>query len=61
MAAVSFSKHALFQMARRGASKEEVRQAIEGGEKLPAKKGRVSYRKNFEFDSEWNGKYYQIK
>ncbi len=44
---IVFSKHALDQMIDRGADREEVALAILEGEKLPAKKGRWTFKKNF--------------
>jgi hypothetical protein len=43
---IKFSQHALDNMADRGASREEVELAIRTGECFPAKKGRLSFRKN---------------
>lgn len=48
-------------MADRGASKEEVKIAIRTGECLPAKKGRLAFRKNFSYNGMWKGKFYQAK
>ena len=31
------------------------------GERIPAKIGRVAYRKNFPFESKWKNRYYEIK
>lgn len=61
MAEVSFSNHALTQMSERGISKEEVIETIETGERVPAKKGRKAFRKNFTFEKEWAGKIFHIK
>jgi hypothetical protein len=58
---IKFSQHALDNMNDRGASKEEVELAIKEGERLPAKKGRLAYRKNFSHDGMWKGEYYKIK
>ncbi|MCX8014669.1 MAG: DUF4258 domain-containing protein [candidate division WOR-3 bacterium] len=58
---IIFSQHALDQLHDRGTSQDEVEQAIRQGEEIPAKKGRLAFRKNFPFQSEWNGKYYEIK
>ena len=58
---IKFSQHALDNMNDRGASVEEVEQAIMTGESFPAKKGRLSFRKNFNYNGNWKGKYYQIK
>lgn len=48
-------------MKERGASKSEVREAIQRGEQFAAKFGRTGFRKNFLFEREWNNKFYQIK
>lgn len=58
---IKFSQHALDNMADRGASEEEVELAIRTGESFPAKKGRLSFRKNFNYNAIWKGKIYQIK
>lgn len=58
---IKFSRHALDNMADRGTSKEEVELAIRTGESFPAKKGRLSFRKNFSYNATWKGKYYQVK
>ncbi len=49
------------QMVDRGTSEEEIKLTIRDGEEVPAKKGRKSYRKNFNFESYWKGKYYSTK
>jgi hypothetical protein len=61
MKAVIFSQHALDNMGNRGASADEVEQAIRLGERLPAKKGRRAFRKNFAFGAHWKGKFYEAK
>lgn len=58
---IVFSQHALDQLIDRGTSKEEVDKACQEGEQVPAKKGRVAFRKNFYFGSKWKGKHYEIK
>ena len=58
---IKFSQHALDNMADRGASREEVELAIRTGECFPAKKGRLSFRKNFSYNAIWKGKFYQVK
>ena len=58
---IIFSKHGLEQMEIRGASKEEVKETIYEGEESPAKKGRVSFIKNFPFEAKWKGQYYSTK
>lgn len=58
---IKFSQHALDNMTDRGASREEVETAIRTGECIPAKKGRLSFRKNFSYNGMWKGKFYNIK
>ncbi|MEW6570599.1 MAG: DUF4258 domain-containing protein [Nitrospirota bacterium] len=58
---IKFSHHALDNMFDRGATKDEVEMTIRTGECFPAKKGRLSFRKNFVYDGIWKGKHYQIK
>lgn len=58
---INFSRHVLENLFDRGTSKAEIENAIRTGERLPAKKGRVAFRKNFGHDGMWKGKYYQAK
>ena len=58
---IVFSQHALEQMKERGASKEDIEIAIGGGEKSEAKKGRKSFRYNFQYNKKWADKYFAIK
>lgn len=61
MKEIIFSQHALEQINDRGTNPEEVKEAIINGEKLPAKKDRVAFRKNYLFDSMWKNHYYKVK
>lgn len=58
---VIFSHHAKQQMIERGASKEEVIEAIRDGETTVVKHGRIGYRKNYQYNSKWSEKFYHIK
>ncbi|MFH1577235.1 MAG: DUF4258 domain-containing protein [Candidatus Margulisiibacteriota bacterium] len=58
---VIFSRHAIEQLADRGATQKEIVQAIQEGEKIPAKVGRLAFRKNFPYEKKWKTKYYEIK
>lgn len=58
---IKFSQHALDNMADRRASREEVELTIRTGECFPAKKGRLSFRKNFSYNAMWKGKFYHVK
>jgi hypothetical protein len=48
-------------MKDRGASEENVIEAIRTGEQEPARLGRVMFRLNMEFKREWDGVYYHIQ
>lgn len=61
MKPIQFSKHALEQMAERGAEESEVIEAIRTGERVPAKKSRQGYRKNFQYNRSWGDQTYAIK
>jgi hypothetical protein len=58
---VHFSRHALQQMIERGATDDEVLEAIRSGEQVSAKRGRLGYRKNFQYERLWGGRYYPNK
>jgi predicted N-formylglutamate amidohydrolase len=58
---VRFSRLALQQMSERGATEDEVLEAIRSGEQVPAKRGRLGYRKNFQYERLWGGRYYAVK
>ena len=53
---VRFHPHAVERLAERGASEDDVVVTVEDGERFPAKFGRTGFRRNFTFDSEWNGR-----
>jgi hypothetical protein len=59
--AVRFHLHARERMEERGAAEDEVRATVERGEQFPAKFGRIGFRRNFPFDSEWRGRHYGTK
>jgi hypothetical protein len=58
---ITISHHAQLQMRERGASEDEVIAAIRTGEPEPARRNRMMYRKNFQFDNLWRGRSYRIK
>lgn len=53
--------HASKRAVERGATQDEIIETVSGGEEFPAKFGRMGFRKNFGFDSIWNGKHYSTK
>lgn len=58
---VSIHPHAEQRAKERGAEKDEITETVTEGEKFPAKYDRIGFRKNFNFDSEWNNKHYSTK
>ncbi|MBI3335519.1 MAG: DUF4258 domain-containing protein [Candidatus Portnoybacteria bacterium] len=58
---IQFSKHALESMKKRGASRAEVKEAILKGTWEQAKQGRVESIRNFSYNREWNGVFYEKK
>jgi hypothetical protein len=58
---VRFHAHALQRLAERGATQEEGRATVTGGEQFPAKFGRHGFRRNFAFDGTWRGYAYATK
>ncbi len=61
MSKIIISNHAKQQMLERGATEQEVRLAILKGESEPARKSRIMYKKNFQFNNTWREKKYKIK
>jgi uncharacterized protein DUF4258 len=58
---VRFHPHAQERIQERGTTEEEVRAAVEFGERFPAKFGRTGFRRNFVFNELWRGRSYQTK
>ena len=58
---IRLTKHAVEQCVERGTNQEEVRRAIRAGQHKRAKRGRLMYRYNFEYNGRWQGKTYAIK
>ena len=48
-------------MTERGATEGEVVESIRSGEHLPAKQGRLAYRRNFQYNQKWGGRFYPTK
>ena len=61
MKPVRFTSHALEQLSERGTNKDEVIESIKKGKREKAKKGRFIYRANYQFNSNWNDRYFSIK
>ena len=58
---IGFTRHALDNLGDRGTTQDEVEEAIQWGEQIPAKQGRTAFRKNFPFHSTWKGRLYETK
>ncbi len=58
---VRLSRHARGQLPFRGATEQEVIQAIRTAAWGPAESGRLDCRKDFQFGSTWHGKPYATK
>jgi len=58
---IRLTRHALEQLVERGATEEEVTEAIRRGARERAKRGRFMYRLNFQYNAAWQGKYYAVK
>jgi hypothetical protein len=61
MKPIRFSGHALEQMRYRGATEQEVMEAIETAPWSQAERGRWECRKDFAYGRDWNGKHYATK
>ena len=61
MKPVRLSGHARDQLRYRGATKDELIDAIRTADWTPAEIGRLECRKDFPFGKEWNGKVYTTK
>ena len=58
---IRFSFHALSQLRFRGASQDEIIDAIRTSPWSPADLGRLDCRKDFIFNNTWNGRSYNTK
>ena len=61
MKRIVLSEHAVHRLATRGTNEEEVHRAVLEGLREPAKGNRWMCRLNYQYESEWQGKYYTIK
>jgi hypothetical protein len=58
---IDLHPHARERADERGATELEIRAAVEGGERFPAKFGRTTFRRNFPFEDVWRGRRYATK
>ena len=61
MKRIRFTKHALQQCSERGATKDEIIEAVHRGIREPVKHGRFICRANFQYNRNWQGEFYAIK
>ncbi len=61
MKPIRCSEHARENMLYRGATEQEVIDAIQTATWMPADKGRWECRKNFTYNQVWNGRFYATK
>lgn len=55
---IVFTHHALVRMRERGATRADIRRAVEEGNPEPGRGGRVLYRLEFDFMADWAGRFY---
>ena len=58
---IRFHRHAVERMEERNATALDVEETIQHGERFEARFGRTGFRRNFCFDGERHGRYYQTK
>ncbi|MDE2060749.1 MAG: DUF4258 domain-containing protein [candidate division NC10 bacterium] len=58
---VRLHPHAVERLRERGTTEEEVKRAVEHGERFAAKYGRTGFRRNFLYGGMWNDKMYSTK
>ena len=61
MKPIRLTRHARLQAEERGATEDEVRDAIRHGVREPVRAGRWLCRHNLPFNSEWGGTVYAVK
>jgi hypothetical protein len=59
--AVFLHPHARERLSERGTTEDEVRVTVESGEQFPARFGRTGFRKTFQFEATWQGRFYDTK
>ncbi|MFB0516899.1 MAG: DUF4258 domain-containing protein [Candidatus Neomarinimicrobiota bacterium] len=58
---IRFHPHAQERMKERGATEEDVKATIDGGEQFPVKFGRTCFRRNFTYNSVWQDRHFATK
>ena len=58
---VIFTRHARSKLSKRGVSEEQVIQTIREAPWRPSVENRLECEMEFEYNAEWNGRFYQTK
>jgi len=58
---VRLHPHAQERLRDRGATEPEVIATVQQGERIPAKYGRLGFRRNFAYNGQWRGRWYASK
>ncbi len=58
---IVFTKHSIESMRKRGVSEEQVKMAVSKAPWQPAKWDRFECALEFQYNKEWNGKFYRTK
>ncbi len=58
---IRFHPHSKLRIQERGGTEQEVVSTLTHGEQFPAKYGRTGFRRNFEFNGQWQGNQYANK
>jgi len=58
---IRLSLHAELRCRKRGASRSEVEEAVRLGVRESAKRGKVLCKRNFPYDSLWQGRHFAVK
>lgn len=61
MTIIRFSGHARDSMLRRGATEQEILDTIRTSPWRQAELGRLECRKDFAYEQDWNGRFYDTK
>ncbi|MBI2841881.1 MAG: DUF4258 domain-containing protein [Armatimonadetes bacterium] len=56
---IQIDPHTLERAEERGTSEREIREVVQAGSDIPAKRGRRARAKVYEFNNNWAGRYYE--
>ena len=61
MKLIRLTNHAQEQAIERGTNQAEILEAIATGTRQAAKNGRYKYQTTFQYNNDWQGKFYSLK